>query len=90
MSSKLYVGNLAIETRQNDLELLFSGSGTVLSSLMVCNRESDCPHGFAFLTMSTSEEAHRAAQRFNGHTLHGQPLTVSEIHQHEPPIPERG
>ena len=83
MPYKLYVGNLACETRRGDLELLFAASGTVREATLIRDRESGRSHDHAFITMATPEEARRASQRFNGHHLHGLPLTVNEVQNSE-------
>jgi cold-inducible RNA-binding protein len=81
MSTKLYVGNLSFETSQTDLEQLFSGAGTVREAAIIQDRDTAQSRGFAFVTMATTEEARQAAQKFDGHSLQGRNLRVSEAQE---------
>ena len=64
MSTKLYVGNLAFETTSQDLQELFSQAGTVESASIVEDRDTGRSRGFAFVEMSTKEEAAAAIDQF--------------------------
>lgn len=77
MESKLYVGNLPYGTRDNDLQELFSKAGTVVSANVITDRESGRSKGFAFVEMSSPEEAEKAIQMLNGYSLDGRDLRVS-------------
>ena len=57
MSTKLYVGNLAFQTTSQDLQQLFAQAGTVESASIVEDRDTGRSRGFAFVEMSTEEEA---------------------------------
>ena len=57
MSTKLYVGNLAFQTTSEDLQELFAQAGTVESASVVEDRMTGRSRGFAFVEMSTPEEA---------------------------------
>jgi RNA recognition motif-containing protein len=83
MSSKLFVGNLSFDTKQSDLEQFFAGAGTVREAVVIQDRETGRSRGFAFVTMSTPEEARDAASKFNGKTLQGRPLKVNEAQERE-------
>ena len=78
MSNKLYVGNLAYETMDHDLQDLFAEAGTVTDSTIMLDRLTSRSRGFGFVTMSTPAEAQAAIQKFSGYSLHGRPLTVNE------------
>jgi RNA recognition motif-containing protein len=78
MSNKLYVGNLAYETMNEDLQDLFAAAGTVTDSTVMLDRMTSKSRGFGFVTMSTPEEAQEAIRRFAGYSLHGRALTVNE------------
>lgn len=78
MSNKLYVGNLAYETMDQDLQDLFGQAGTVTDSTVMLDRMTSRSRGFGFVTMSTPEEAQEAMRKFAGYSLHGRPLTVNE------------
>jgi RNA recognition motif-containing protein len=69
MSTKLYVGNLAFQTTNQELEQLFGQAGTVQSASVVEDRDTGRSRGFAFVEMSSEEEANSAIEQFNGKEL---------------------
>ena len=77
MSTKLYVGNLSFETTENALTDLFSQAGKVTSANMIQDKFTGKSRGFAFVEMSSSEEANKAIESFNGKELDGRALTVN-------------
>ncbi len=77
MSTKLFVGNLSFNTTENDLQDAFASHGTVVEANLMMDRVSGRPRGFAFVTMSTPEEAQKAIDALNGATLDGRNLTVN-------------
>jgi len=76
IQTKLFVGNLGYDTTQDELHALFGESGEVLSVTLPTDRMSGSPRGFAFVEMSTSEQATAALEKLNGFTLHGRPIRV--------------
>ena len=83
MSNKLYVGNLAFQTTSQELQELFAGAGTVESASVVEDRETGRSRGFAFVEMSTKEEAVAAIDQFNGKEVGGRALKVNEAKPRE-------
>jgi RNA recognition motif-containing protein len=83
MSKKLYVGNLAFQTTSNDLQQLFAQAGTVESASVIEDRDTGRSKGFAFVEMSTEEEAASAIDQFNGKELAGRMLKVNEARPRE-------
>ncbi len=77
MSNKLFVGNLSYNTTENDLQDAFAAHGTVLETNLMVDKVSGRPRGFAFVTMSTPEEAQKAIQAMNGASIDGRALTVN-------------
>ena len=77
MSTKLFVGNLSFNTTENDLQEAFAAHGTVVEANLMMDRMSGRSRGFAFVTMSTPEEAQKAIQAMNGATLGERQLTVN-------------
>ena len=69
MSNKLFVGNLSFNTTENDLQEAFAAHGTVVEANLMMDRLSGRSRGFAFVTMSTPEEAQKAIQAMNGAAL---------------------
>jgi RNA recognition motif-containing protein len=84
MSKKLYVGNLAFQTTSADLQQLFAQAGTVESASVIEDRDTGRSKGFAFVEMSTDEEAASAIDQFNGKELAGRMLKVNEARPREP------
>ena len=83
MSTKLYVGNLAFQTTTQQIEELFAQAGTVQSASVVEDRETGRSRGFAFVEMSTDEEAASAIQLLNGKEVAGRALKVNEAKPRE-------
>jgi RNA recognition motif-containing protein len=83
MSTKLYVGNLAFQTTSQELQELFTQAGTVESASVVEDRDTGRSRGFAFVEMSTKEEANSAIEQFNGKEVGGRALKVNEAKPRE-------
>jgi cold-inducible RNA-binding protein len=83
MSTKLYVGNLSFQTTTQDLEALFAQAGTVQSASVVEDRDTGRSRGFAFVEMSSAEEATSAIEQFNGKEVGGRALKVNEAKPRE-------
>src|SRR2546423_2872187 len=77
MNTKLFVGNLSFDTTENDLQDAFAAHGTVVEANLMMDRATGRPRGFAFITMSTPEEAEKAIASMNGAALDGRALTVN-------------
>ena len=78
MSRKLYVGNLPYETGEAELQELFSRAGTVETVKVMRDMATGRARGFAFVEMSTDEDAQRAITELNEYQLGGRGLTVNE------------
>jgi len=76
METKIYVGNMAPETTEQDLRTLFSEAGTVGSVSVIMDRKTGESKGFAFVTMSSQDEADKAISLFDTKELHAQVLKV--------------
>lgn len=77
MEAKLYVGNLAYSTTEADLETLFAQAGTVKSVAVIKDRDSGRSKGFAFVEMSTQEEAQAAISMLDGKEFQERMLKVN-------------
>jgi RNA recognition motif-containing protein len=77
MEVKLYVGNLAYSTTEDELRTLFAQAGTVASVALIKDRDTGQSKGFAFVEMSTQAEAQNAITKFNGQSLNARDLTVN-------------
>ena len=78
MSRKLYVGNLPYETGETDLQELFARARNVESVKVMRDMATGRARGFAFVEMSTDEEAQKAVTDLNAYQLGGRSLTVNE------------
>src|SRR5678815_4343817 len=83
MSTKLFVGNLSFQTTSADLQEMFSQAGTVQSASVIEDRETGRSRGFAFVEMSTNDEATAAISQFNGKEISGRALKVNEAKPRE-------
>ena len=83
MGKKLYVGNLAFQTTSQDLQDLFAQAGTVESAQIIEDRDTGQSKGFAFVEMSSEEEAAKAIEQFNGKEVAGRMLKVNEARPRE-------
>ena len=77
MESKLYVGNLAFGTTDEDIQLLFNQAGAVKSVNLIKDRESGRSRGFAFVEMDSEEAAQEAISQFHGIQFQGRQITVN-------------
>ncbi len=77
MSTKLFVGNLDFKVSENDLQDAFAAYGTVVEANLITDRTTGRPRGFAFVTMSSPEEAQKAIDGLNGKELGGRALNVN-------------
>ncbi|HJR81740.1 MAG TPA: RNA-binding protein [Anaerolineales bacterium] len=86
MEAKLYVGNLAYTTTEQNIRELFMQAGNVTSVALIKEPGTQRSKGFAFVEMSSQSEAQKAISMFNGHTLNDRQLTVNVARPRE----ERG
>ncbi len=83
MEAKLYVGNLSYDTTEDEIRNLFAQAGTVNEVALIKDRDTGTSKGFAFVTMSTQDEAKKAIEQFNGKTLGNRELTVNPARPRE-------
>jgi RNA recognition motif-containing protein len=77
METKLYVGNLSYDTTEDGLRTAFAQAGTVVSVDMIKDRDTGRMKGFAFVTMTSDEEAQQAIKLLDGKALDGRDLKVN-------------
>jgi RNA recognition motif-containing protein len=80
MGRRLYVGNISYQTTELELRELFGQAGTVTDAKVVTDRDSGRPRGFAFVEMSSEEEARKAVGQLSGREVDGRTIAVSEAH----------
>src|SRR5438874_10590331 len=84
VGKKLYVGNLAYQVGDAELEQLFSEFGTVDSVQVIQDRDTGRSKGFGFVEMSSDAEAQAAIQGLHDQEVNGRRLTVNEARPREP------
>jgi RNA recognition motif-containing protein len=89
MGRKLFVGNLAFETTESELKEMFSSAGTPEATAVIRDRMTGRSRGFAFVEMSSDEEAQRAVSELNGKELQGRAISVSEARERSERGPDR-
>ena len=82
----IYVGNLAREVTEEDLQEAFKAFGQVTSATLIKDKFSGEPRGFGFIEMPGKAEAQAAIAGMNGKELKGRVLNVNEAQ----PRTERG
>lgn len=83
MTSKLYVGNLPFATTAQELQDLFAQAGAVSTVDLIFDKFTGRSRGFAFVNMSTPEDAKNAIEKFHGFSMDGRNLTVNEARPKE-------
>jgi RNA recognition motif-containing protein len=76
MAQKLFVGGIAFNTTEEDLNTFFSQAGEVASAAIVTDRDTGRSRGFGFVEMTSAEGAQRAVADLNGRDLDGRSLKV--------------
>ncbi len=77
MDVKLYVGNMARTTTEDELRTLFTQAGNVSAVEVIKDRDSGQSKGFAFITMGEQAEADKAISMFNAYSLADRELKVN-------------
>lgn len=74
---KIFVGNLAWKTSEEDLRQLFEGYGAVLSVKIVLDQYTGKSKGFGFVEMESGEAAQAAIAALDNKDFHERSLRVS-------------
>ena len=83
MEIKLYVGNLSFTTTEDAICTLFAQAGTVTSVEVIKDRFTGNSKGFAFVQMSSQQEAEKAITMFNGYSLDNREIKVNPARPRE-------
>ncbi|HEY2388883.1 MAG TPA: RNA-binding protein [Candidatus Binatia bacterium] len=83
MGKKLYVGNLAFDVTNKDLEDAFGPVGPCDSVSVITDRSTGQSRGFGFVEMGSSGDAQRAIQQLDGTEIKGRAIRVSEARDRE-------
>jgi RNA recognition motif-containing protein len=81
MGKRIYVGGLPYSADDQQLESLFAEYGQVVEVHIVADRYTGQAKGFAFVEMSTDDEAQKAIEALNGTQMEGRTLTVNEARE---------
>ena len=79
MEAKISVRNLSRSTTHEELTTLFARAGEVTSVDLVMDDRRNIARGFAFITMSTQNEADKAVSMFNAYSLDQRQLKVDLV-----------
>ncbi|SPE52616.1 RNP-1 like RNA-binding protein [Verrucomicrobia bacterium] len=90
MATKLFVGNLPFTVTENDLQDHFAQAGPVVAVNIMQDRATGRSRGFAFVEMSSQEDANKAISMFHQKDFQGRPLTVNEARPREERPPGGG
>lgn len=90
MATKLYVGGVSYGTTEDGLRDAFAQAGNVTSAKIIIDKMTGRSRGFAFVEMTTDDEAQKAIALWNGKELDGRTLTVNEARPLEERAPRTG
>ncbi len=82
--NKLYVGNLDYSVTGDQLQELFAKAGTVVSSVVIMDRQTNRSKGFGFVEMDSPESAKKAIEMFHEQEYQGRKMTVNEARPMQP------
>lgn len=74
----IYVGNLTLETTEDNIRQAFEAFGQVLTVNIIRDKLTSQSRGFAFVGMPSETEAKTAISQLNGTELNGQTISVEE------------
>jgi cold-inducible RNA-binding protein len=77
MENRLFVGNLPYSVGDDELETAFADHGSVVSVVVIRDRETGRSRGFGFVEMETDEMAEKAAGALDGFEMDGRRLRVN-------------
>jgi RNA recognition motif-containing protein len=84
MSTKIFVGNLSWDTKDEGLREFFSKFGTVVSASIITYRDTGRSKGFGFVEFDSEDAAKKAIDEGNNAELDGRNINVNEAKPQEP------
>jgi RNA recognition motif-containing protein len=84
IAMKIYVGNLAYRTSEDDLRREFERYGSVSQVDVISDRETGRSKGFGFVEMPNDNEANAAIQALDGANIGERTLKVNEARPKAP------
>lgn len=85
--TRIYVGNLSLNLKDQDLENLFSAYGEVKSAHITFDKNTQASKGFGFVVMAHADEAQAAITALNGTEADGRNIVVNEVKPSTVPSP---
>ncbi|MEM1242926.1 MAG: RNA-binding protein [Cyanobacteria bacterium P01_H01_bin.26] len=79
----IYVGNIAYNVSQEDVQEVFADYGTVKRVTVPMDRETGRPRGFAFVEMSAESEETAAIEALDGAEWLGREIRVNKARPRE-------
>ncbi|MEO0349810.1 MAG: RNA-binding protein [Cyanobacteria bacterium P01_A01_bin.15] len=79
----IYVGNIAYNVSQEDVQEVFADYGTVKRVTVPMDRETGRPRGFAFVEMSAESEENAAIEALDGAEWLGREIRVNKARPRE-------
>jgi RNA recognition motif-containing protein len=89
VQQRIYVGNLPVDAREEQLRDLFAPYGAVGAVRLPVNKDSGELRGFAFVEM-TADAAAAAIAAIDGTEMHGSTLKVNQASERTPQMKDRG
>ncbi len=86
----IYVGNLPYNIDRDELKETFAAFGSVTTTRIVTDRETNRSKGFGFVEMPNDAEARQAIEALNGQELGGRKAVVNEARPREERPPRTG
>lgn len=83
MNKRLFVAGLPFTTTQDELRNLFAEAGTVVSVIIIDDKNTGRSKGFGFVEMETYEEAEAAVKQFHDIDFGGRKLIVTQAKPQE-------
>jgi len=83
MNNKLYIGNLSFDATEQDISDLLAQHGQVSEVLVMMDKMTGRPRGFAFATMADWQGADAVIKALHGQDFMGRPLTINEARPRE-------
>lgn len=85
MGKRLYVGNLPYDTDEGSLRDVFGQDGRNVASVhIVMDRDTGRPRGFAFVEMTSEDDAKKAIAALDGQDFRGRMLRINEAEDRRP------
>jgi len=75
---KLFVAKLDYEITGDTLQTVFEEYGTVLSSVVITDRDTGLSKGFGFVEMENDADARQAIEQLDGSELRGRQMVVKQ------------